>query len=166
MAEKFEIRLAEKSDVALVIRIVRRFRDHLGEHYPREDSIAASVEGLLCDPNTDFLIGMGQQGAVLGYVQLRYRVSLWNPGLEVQLDDLFVTPDARRKGLGEQLLQGALARAHARGGSLIGLNTNERNSNALRLYTRSGFTSERKRWGGRQLWLERSILCQAPDPEE
>ncbi|MBD3887440.1 hypothetical protein IFO70_38455 [Phormidium tenue FACHB-886] len=48
-----------------------------------------------------------------------------------------------------------VGRAHEHGCHLIVLNTNERNAEALRLYTKIGFVAERSRWGGgRQLWLE------------
>jgi len=78
----------------------------------------------------------------VGYCQLRYRFSLWCDGIEAHVDDFFVADEARGRG--------------------VGLTTNERNIDALRLYQRAGFAADRARWdGGRQLWLE--LEPQQPD---
>jgi len=120
--------------------------------------VASSLERLLADPATDFIVALSGQGASIGYAQVRYRYSLWVVGCEAQLDDLFVLPLSRRCGLGSRLLESAVARARERGCRVIGLNTNDRNVEALRLYARAGFSAVRARWqGGRQLWLERPI---------
>ena len=81
--------------------------------------------------------------------------SLWVSAHEAQIDDLFVRAEIRGRGVGARLLAESLERARARGCRVVGLNTNERNTAALRLYQRAGFAAERSRWsGGRQLWLE------------
>jgi ribosomal protein S18 acetylase RimI-like enzyme len=79
-------------------------------------------------------------------------------GAEAELEDVFVVPEARRRGVGLRLVQFAIARANERGCRSMGLNTNERNEGALALYRRLGFRSERPRWqGGRQLWLNKPL---------
>ena len=120
--------------------------------------MVSSLSRLLTDPNTEFLVAVAGPSSAIGYVQLRYRYSLWVVGSEAQIDDLFVVPAARRSGLGSRLLTAAVTQARARGCRVIGLNTNERNAEALRLYARAGFSAARERWqGGRQLWLEHPI---------
>jgi ribosomal protein S18 acetylase RimI-like enzyme len=120
--------------------------------------VASRLKHLLNDPATDFIVVLSDDGNSIGYAQVRYRFSLWVVGSEAQIDDLFVVQGARERGLGSGLLEAAVAQAQKRGCHLIGLNTNERNADALRLYTRAGFSAVRERWnGGRQLWLERAI---------
>jgi ribosomal protein S18 acetylase RimI-like enzyme len=107
------------------------------------------------DPGTQFLLALDPKQDPVGYSQLRFRFSMWVSGLEAQLDDLFVLPTARRRGVGRQLLAASVETARVRGARVVGLNTNERNQEALRLYAAAGFSAQRRRWGGgRQLWLE------------
>jgi ribosomal protein S18 acetylase RimI-like enzyme len=152
------IRLAETADSDAVVKLVCGFRDDVKQVRPSDADAASSVERLLADAATDFLIALSPREGALGYVQLRYQYSVWVSGNLAQLEDLFVMAAFRRRGVGLQLLEAAAARASERSSRFIWLNTNERNLDAVRLYTRAGFSSARERWqGGRQLWLERAL---------
>jgi GNAT superfamily N-acetyltransferase len=152
------IRLADTRDHNVVVALVLAFRDHSHQGKLADAEVASSVERLLVDPMTDFLLALSERGDAVGYIQLRDQYSLWVSGSIVQLEDLFVVSSFRRRGIGLQLLHAAVARARERSSRFIWLNTNERNLDAVRLYTRAGFSSARERWhGGRQLWLERAL---------
>jgi ribosomal protein S18 acetylase RimI-like enzyme len=151
------IRLAGTEDIDQVVELVRAFRDHVQQVTPSDADIVSSVDRLLADSATDFLLASASEVSALGYIQLRYQYSLWVSGSLAQIEDLFVVSAFRRRGIGLQLLQAAAARASERSSRFIWLNTNERNLDAMRLYTRAGYSSARERWhGGRQLWLERA----------
>jgi len=155
---KTTIRLAAAGDHNVVVALVLAFRDQSHSRALPDADVASSVECLLVDPMTDFLLVLSEGGDALGYVQLRYQYSLWVSGLVAQVEDLFVVSSHRRRGSGLQLLDAAVARARERLARFIWLNTNERNLDAVRLYTKAGFSSARERWqGGRQLWLERAL---------
>jgi ribosomal protein S18 acetylase RimI-like enzyme len=155
MTGSVSVRLAGALDCETLVPLVASFRDQLGQSEPAADTLGSSLRRLLADPATDILLALGADGGALGYSQLRFRYSLWVAGIEGQLDDLFVLAGARRRGVGAELLAASIRRAREREARLLGLNTNERNADALRLYRRAGFTAERPRWGaGRQLWLE------------
>jgi ribosomal protein S18 acetylase RimI-like enzyme len=149
------------ADAALrdqVVELVCACRDHVQQKRPSDAEIASSVERLLADPATDFLVAVSAQSGAVGYVQLRYHYSLWVNGPLAQLEDLFVVSSFRRRGIGLELVQAAVMRASERAARFIWLNTNERNLDAVSLYTKAGFSSARERWqGGRQLWLERAL---------
>jgi len=91
----------------------------------------ASVERLLGDPDTDFLL-VGEPAA--GVCQLRYRHSVWT-GTE----DLFIEDAARGEGLGAALVDAAIARAAERGAARIGLDVADANATARALYESRGF---------------------------
>jgi ribosomal protein S18 acetylase RimI-like enzyme len=151
------VRMAVSSDLDALVSLVCSFRDHLGQSFPKEPEITNSLRRLLSDPETDFLIALESESPI-GYVQLRYRDSLWISGREAQIDDLWVSAVARHRGVGRQLVEAAIARSRERECALIGLNSNALNHDALRLYARAGFSAERPRWpGGQQLWLERPL---------
>jgi ribosomal protein S18 acetylase RimI-like enzyme len=152
------IRLAEKGDHSVVVALVLAFRDQSHHRALPDADVASSAGRLLVDPMTDFLLALSERGDALGYVQLRYQYSLWVSGFVAQLEDLFVVSSFRRHGIGLRLLNAAVARASERLARFVWLNTNERNLDAVRLYTRAGFSSAREQWqGGRQLWLERAL---------
>jgi ribosomal protein S18 acetylase RimI-like enzyme len=152
------IRMASARDLDSLVHLAAAFRDHLGQSTPSEAEFHTSIATLLQDAGTEFFLAYDGQGAVLGYVQARYRYSAWTSALEAELEDVFVIPEARRRRVGLRLVAFAVARATERGCRSMGLNTNERNADALALYRRVGFGSERSRWqGGRQLWLSKAL---------
>lgn len=151
------VRLATRADLPALTGLAAAFRDHLGQMAPAVEQLRASLRRLLADAATEFVLAE-DGGAAVGYAQCRYRYSAWTGAPDVELEDVFVAPEARRNGVGRDLVEFALALARRRGCRLACLATNERNLPALALYGRFGFSPARARWaGGRQLWLERAI---------
>jgi ribosomal protein S18 acetylase RimI-like enzyme len=144
---------AEPHEAEAVAGLLVAFRNHLGFDWPSDRAFLASVERLIEDPATEYLLGAPQAGApAAGLVQLRYRWSVWRAADDCELEDLFVSADARRSGLGRTLLNAAIDRARARGCRRIKLDTAEYNEPALALYRSAGFSDEAYE-GGRALLL-------------
>ena len=149
---------AEPHEAQAVAGLLVAFRQHLGFDQPTDDAVLASVERLIGDPATDYLLGAPSAGtAAAGLVQLRFRWSVWRTAEDCELEDLFVSPDARRGGLGRALVAAAIDRARERGARRIALDTAERNEAAVSLYRSFGFSDEAYE-GGRamllRLWLD------------
>jgi ribosomal protein S18 acetylase RimI-like enzyme len=122
----------ERDDVA---RLLLAFRDWLGEDRPTERSLAVSVERLLADPDTEYLLARTEDGLPpCGVCQLRYRHSVWTGAPDCWLEDLYVAESGRRQGVGAALVRAACERARARGARRIELDTNEDNTAAIALY--------------------------------
>jgi ribosomal protein S18 acetylase RimI-like enzyme len=152
------IHLASEADLEAVVRLAVAFRDHVGERTPSAEEFWASLAVLLHDASAEFFLARADAGAAVGYVQCRYRYSAWMVALEAELEDVFVVREARRGGVGQQLVAFAMARAAAKGCRSLGLSTNERNTEAVSLYQRLGFVADSARWqGGRYLWLQRPL---------
>jgi ribosomal protein S18 acetylase RimI-like enzyme len=144
---------AEPREAEAVAALLVAFRDHLGFDWPSDRAFLASVERLIEDPATEYLLGAPQAGApAAGVVQLRFRWSVWRAAEDCELEDLFVSAQARRGGLGRALLEAAIDRARARGCRRIKLDTAELNEAALALYRSAGFSDEAYE-GGRALLL-------------
>jgi ribosomal protein S18 acetylase RimI-like enzyme len=149
-----EVRVAGPGDAEDVARLIAGFREYYGEEMPDDATIRTAVERLLGDPATEFLLA-GRPPC--GVAQLRFRHSVWTGVDDAWLEDLFVSPEARRAGIGRALAEASVVRARARGCRRIQLDANERNEAALALYDSLGFRSgSAVRWdGGRDLYFTR-----------
>jgi ribosomal protein S18 acetylase RimI-like enzyme len=148
------IRVASKDDAADVARLITGFRDWWGRDEPDDAVIAAGVERLLGDPNTDFLLA---GDPAVGVCQLRYRFAVWTGTDDCCLEDIFVAPDARGSGLGRALVEAAFRQARERGCARIELDANEANETAVALYRSLGFESWSDPPGGNNLLMRRRL---------
>jgi ribosomal protein S18 acetylase RimI-like enzyme len=150
--------IAGLEDAEAVAGLLVAFRDHMGLDWPSENAFLASVERLLEDRDTDFLLAVPDAGAApAGVLQLRFRLSVWKAAPDAWLEDLFVSEEARRAGVGDALVALAIERAIERGAKRIELDCNERNAAAQALYERHGFSARSKGGEGRDLFLGRSL---------
>jgi ribosomal protein S18 acetylase RimI-like enzyme len=149
--------LAGGQDVGAVASLLAEFRDWWGKSEPTDDRIRDTVEQLVGDPKTDFLLAADHdaQGAG-GVCQLRYRLSVWTGADDCWLEDLYVREDARGAGLGRALVRAALERAAWRGCRRVELDVNEDNTAAIAFYRSLGFTTEPKP-PGRTLFVARKL---------
>ena len=102
----------------------------------REVSIALVWERLLAEPSgIEGLVAVeGEQ--LFGFVHFHYQTSTWHDGGICYLEDLYVAPEARRRGVGELLIEGVRSRAAAHGCGELQWITRDSNLTAQRLYDR------------------------------
>jgi GNAT superfamily N-acetyltransferase len=144
--------LAGPEDVATVASLLAGFRDHLGHSAPSDESLAKSAERLVGRRDTEFwLAAVDETSQAGGVCQLRFRHSVWTGADDCWLEDLFVSEDARRHGLGRALVGRAVERARERGCRRIELDTTEDNHAAIQLYESFGFSPASK--GSKGLFL-------------
>jgi GNAT superfamily N-acetyltransferase len=150
--------VAQLHEAEAIASLIVAFRDHMGSDWPSDNAFLASVERLLEDRDTEFLLAAPDDDSPpSGVVQLRFRFSVWKAAPDAWLEDLFVAADARRAGIGDALVALAIERARARDARRIELDCNERNEGALALYERHGFSPRSKGTEGRDLFLGRPI---------
>jgi GNAT superfamily N-acetyltransferase len=130
----------------------------MGVAWPSENAFLASVERLMEEIDTDFLLGAADAGAApAGVLQLRFRFSVWKAAPDAWIEDVYVAEGARRAGVGDALVARAIERAAERGARRVELDCNEANAGALALYERHGFSARSKGGEGRDLFLGRPI---------
>ena len=152
------IRIASLEDIDCLVQLISAFRDYPEvSAFPTEASFRADLPGLISDPNTELLIAGSSGDPCLGFLQQRYRHSLWLSAPEAYIEDLFVVDRARRQGIGQRLVEFAVQRAQARSCPLISVDTMERNEEAVRFHERLDFSCRSERRGLRLLfrrWLD------------
>ena len=137
--------VAGPEETDTIARLLVAFRDHLGQHMPPAEEMLASVERIVTERDSEFLLASVDEGAPAAAVlQLRFRWSVWKSAPDAWIEDVFVSEDARRSGLGDALVNLALDRARARGARRIELDCFEDNDPALALYERNGFSRTSK----------------------
>jgi ribosomal protein S18 acetylase RimI-like enzyme len=147
-----DLRLATPQDADRIAGLASAFRNHLERATPTDAQFRTSVAALLESGDAEFYLAEAD-GQPMAYVLQRFRYSMWVAGLDATIEDLFVTPEHRRKGIGKALIQFALDRARGRECLSVGLDTNENNAASNRIYTGLGFNAFSSRWQGRQLFL-------------
>jgi ribosomal protein S18 acetylase RimI-like enzyme len=149
--------LAGEQDAQSVTALMAAFRDHMGRDQPADDRLRSTVDALLREPATEFLLASADgRDKPAGICQLRYRLTVWTGADDCWLEDLFVESDARRAGLGRALVTAAIERAERRGCRRMELDVDEDNTGALAFYRTLGLSSESKP-PGRNLLVGRRL---------
>ena len=136
------IRRARRDDIGVIAGMLAD--DPLGSARERiEDPLPPSYfrafEAIEGDPNIQLVVAE-QGGVVVGCLHLCILPGLSSQGASRGLiEDVRVAAHCRSRGIGEQLVQWAVAEAHARGCKLIELFTHNTRVDAQRFYKRLGF---------------------------
>jgi GNAT superfamily N-acetyltransferase len=146
MSDRPAIRFATGRDAAaLVGLLVSQLRDH-GIATPADD-VAHTVAALLARPHrAGFLIAC--DGArPIGVAAVSFGWPIEHGGRGAWLEELYVVPDARERGVGTQLLEAALDLARTRGARAVDLEIARGHERVASLYARHGFAPlERRHW--------------------
>ncbi len=136
---------AGPGEAELVCGLLVEFRDWAGSSWPPADMFLGSVETLIQDPQTIFLlVSAAQDAPPVGVCQLRFRLSAWTAVEDCWLEDIYVRKHERGSGLGRALLDAACEHARHRGCGRIELDVNEDNDRAMGLYCSIGFSPHSK----------------------
>jgi ribosomal protein S18 acetylase RimI-like enzyme len=136
------IRRARREDVGAIVRMLAddalgASRERLEEPLP--PSYFQAFEKVARDQNLRLVVAE-QGGAVVGCLQLCILPGISSQGASRGLiEDVRVASDRRSRGIGEQLVQWALAEARASGCRLVELLTHHSRVDAQRFYERLGF---------------------------
>jgi ribosomal protein S18 acetylase RimI-like enzyme len=144
------IRIAGPADADDIGRLLHAFNTEFDEPTPSAADLAQRVRLLFESGETVVVLaGSGPDGLAL----LRFRYSIWSPGLECYLAELYVVPDQRGRGLGRALMEAGIDVARQRGADRIDLGTSEDDTVARRLYGRFGFTNHEGGAGGPVMYV-------------
>jgi ribosomal protein S18 acetylase RimI-like enzyme len=122
-------------EAVAVAEMVRGLAEHVGTGVVPKltgESLLASrdlIDVVVADDGNRLI------GACLGLMTF----STWRGARGLYVVDLFVTPEARGRNVGERLLRLSARRAAARGASFIKLEVDVTNAGAERFYARLGF---------------------------
>jgi GNAT superfamily N-acetyltransferase len=139
MTPPISIRPASEADVPLILRFIRELAEYerlLHEVVATEDALRATLFG--ARPAAEVVIAEEDGGEPLGFALFfqNYSTFLAQPG--IYLEDLFVRPEARGRGVGRALLAHLAALARERGCGRLEWWVLDWNESAIRFYRSLG----------------------------
>ncbi|THD63094.1 MAG: GNAT family N-acetyltransferase [Bradyrhizobium sp.] len=137
------IRRARRDDVGAIVRMLAddplgRARERLEDPLP--SSYFLAFDRLEQNPHIQLMVAEEGGGSVVGCLQLCVLPGISSQGASRALiEDVRVASHCRSRGIGEQLVQWAIAEARVKGCKLVELLTHQTRVDAQRFYLRLGF---------------------------
>lgn len=141
------IRMARETDFAQWLPLWKGYQHFYKTDIP--EATTALTWSRFHDPAEPMHCALAEDdGRLIGMVHFIQHRSCWTTGDYMYLQDLFVDPDVRGRGVGRALIEHVYARAGAAGASRVWWLTHESNARGMLLYDRvadkSGFVQYRK----------------------
>ncbi len=147
-----EIRRAQADDAAAVAQLLHDFNSEYEDYTPGVSALTERLAELLGENEITVLLAGDPP---TGFALFRLRPSLWANAGDAYLEELYVVPAQRRKGIGRALLNAAIDSARETGANHFELTTGETDKEARALYESRGFTNhEGAPDGPRMLYYE------------
>jgi GNAT superfamily N-acetyltransferase len=132
------VRLAEVADADAAGRLLHDFNTEYDDFTPGPEALAERLRFLMASGEVMVLLGgAGPDGLAV----LRFRPALWTETLDCYLEELYVVPDRRGRGLGRARMEAAMDLARARGAARMDLGTGDDDVAARALYEKLGFSN-------------------------
>jgi ribosomal protein S18 acetylase RimI-like enzyme len=139
-----EVRLeiSEENDLEQVVSFVRAY--HAFEGIEDTDDISATIQPLLGNSQYGrvWLIYAGSQP--VGYIAVCFGYSIEFAGPDAFIDEMFIVPEQRAKGIGRSALRLLKPQAAVLGLKALHLEVARTNERAQRLYASTGFRSRER----------------------
>ncbi|WP_413452476.1 GNAT family N-acetyltransferase [Georgenia phoenicis] len=148
------VRWADVSEAPVVARLLHDFNTEYDTPSPGVAVLTARLEELLPAGRTTALLAGDPAAAV---ALLTSRPNVWYDGPVLLLDELYVVPELRGRGIGTAVMERLLTDAAAQGVSLVEINVDEGDVDAQRFYERHGFASGDVRPEERAFYYSREL---------
>lgn len=143
------IRKANKSDIPAILKLYREQFREMSEYIPdfikEGDQSTEFIEKIILSEKSDILVYEDKK-IVVGFILLQEKVRpdfdfIANPGAGCcYIMDVIVTENSRNKGFGTALMNAAKQWAQDRNCTFINLDVLSKNTGAIKLYEKLGFT--------------------------
>jgi GNAT superfamily N-acetyltransferase len=136
-SDRWDPRPAGVDDAGEVARLLHQFNGEFGSPSPGPDVLATRLRVLLAADDTVAVLA-GRPAVAVALVTLRTNV--WYAGRVALLDELYVVPHLRGRGIGSAVLDWLVPELRAGGVDLVEINVDEGDVDAQRFYERHGFS--------------------------
>lgn len=141
-------------EAQVVARLLHDFNTEFDASTPGPEVLTRRLESLLTEPSTiAYLIGE----PAVGVAVVTLRRNVWYDGPVALLDELYVAPGHRGRGLGSAIIDRLLRDAVEIGVSAIEINVDQEDVDAQRFYERHGFQGADPDTGDRAFYYLREL---------
>lgn len=131
------VRRATPADAATLGRLLWDFNTEFDSPTDPAEVLAARFGRLLAGEDVIALLA----GETDGFALVTLRPAIWFDGPVAQLEELYVVPTLRDRGIGTALLAAAGRRAREQGAPEMHINVDEVDTDTRRFYERHGFVN-------------------------
>jgi GNAT superfamily N-acetyltransferase len=149
-----DVRVADVDDADVVARLLHDFNVEFDTPTPGPAVLAERLRGML---GRDDVVALLAGDPAAGVALLTFRPCVWDAGPAVLLEELYVRPDVRSRGIGHALLERAVALAEDRGSQTFEINVDEGDTDARRFYEAHGFSDLQPETNERATYYSRSL---------
>jgi GNAT superfamily N-acetyltransferase len=131
-------RVATMAEVASIAGLLDAFNREYDTPTPGSPVLATRLERLLA---TGDVVALLTGDPAVAVALLTLRPNVWYDGPVALLDELYVVPEMRGRGLGSALLTTVESVTRQRGGKLLEINVDGDDTGARRFYERHGYVN-------------------------
>jgi GNAT superfamily N-acetyltransferase len=145
-----DIHTVGEPDIGELLPLMRAYCDFYGVA-PADEDLLAMARALIADPQGEGvqILARADDGRAVGFATVFWSWSTLSAGRIGVMNDLFVDPAARGRGVAAALIAECVERCRARGAGSLGWQTAKDNQRAQALYERVG--------AGREEWVDYSL---------
>jgi len=149
-----DVRVADIDDADVVAQLLHDFNVEFDTSTPGPAVLAERLRGML---GRDDIVALLAGDPAAGIALLTFRPCVWDSGPAVLLEELYVRPHLRSRGIGGALLERSVALAEERGSQTFEINVDEGDTDARRFYERHGFSDLQPETNERATYYSRSL---------
>jgi ribosomal protein S18 acetylase RimI-like enzyme len=147
------VRTATARDIPEIVRLIRQLAAHDHVTPPDSETLARVLDALLTR-SAVYIVAQAAEGeALLGAMQLDFRLTTWEAAPYVYIEDFIVDEGRRGQGIGSAMLALAEELALERGCVRMDLDVLQESVDSQRFYARHGFADQKR------LYLRRVLRC-------
>jgi GNAT superfamily N-acetyltransferase len=136
-SEEIGVRTATPGDAAVLAALLDQFNREFGDPSPGPDVLTRRLTRLLAADST---VGLLAGSEPVGFALLTLRPNVWYDAPVALLDELYVVPARRSRGIGSALLLAGCELVKRHGVQLMEINVDGEDVDARRFYERHGFS--------------------------
>lgn len=140
----YKIRKAEPRDINEIIKLCAEHAELEQAEFSPVEKAEKLAEFLFSDSPPVFCLVVESENEILGYTTFMPEFSTWEADYYIYMDCLFLRPQARNLGIGEQLIKEIAKFAKSRNIQQIQWHTPSFNERAIKFYKRIGANSKEK----------------------
>ena len=146
MIGEIDIRSATSVQAESITRLLMAQLDEHRIDTP-QDAVRFAVDGMLADNRRGFILVAATGERLLGVAYVSFTWTLEHGGKSAWLEELYVMPEVRNRGVGKAMLDAVLLKAREAHCAAVDLEVEVGHARAEHLYERAGFIPHtRRRW--------------------